>query len=39
MTEDPETVRARAETDPYCDVLGIELVEMDGGRARTELTV
>jgi acyl-CoA thioesterase len=39
MSDDPESVRARAENDPYCDTLGIELVEMDAGRARTELTV
>jgi acyl-CoA thioesterase len=39
MWDDRESVRERAENDPYCDALGIELVEMEDGRARTELTV
>ncbi|WP_135535985.1 PaaI family thioesterase [Halostella pelagica] len=39
MSDDPESMRARAESDPYCETLGIELVEMDSGHARTELTV
>ncbi|WP_121822984.1 PaaI family thioesterase [Halostella salina] len=39
MSEDMESVRERIERDPYCETLGIELVELDAGSARTELTV
>ncbi len=39
MTEVPEEVRDRVAADPYCDVLGIEVVDIEPGHARTELTV
>jgi len=38
VTVDPET-RERIAGDPYCERLGIELVELEAGRARTELTI
>ena len=40
MTEDvPDDARERIEADPYCEFLGVELVELAPGRARTRLTV
>lgn len=37
--EDSDTVRENIEKDPYCETLGIELVELEEGFARTRLTV
>jgi len=39
MSEDTESVRELVESDPYCETLGIELVELGAGSARTKLTV
>jgi acyl-CoA thioesterase len=36
---DIDTVRTHVENDPYCETLGIELVELEPGFARTRLTV
>ena len=35
----PDDLRERIENDPYCATLGIDLVALEPGRARTELTV
>ena len=37
--EVPEAVRERIEADQYCATLGIEVVDLDSGRAATRLTV
>ena len=37
--EVPEAVRERIEADRYCATLGIEVVDLDPGRAVTRLTV
>ena len=39
MTDVPDETRERIHTDPYCDTLGIDVVDLDPGFARTELTV
>ncbi len=39
MTDVPDETRERINTDPYCDTLGIDVVDLDPGFARTELTV
>lgn len=43
MTADEPTVEAdvreRIANDPYCDTLGIDLVDLGSGTARTELTI
>lgn len=39
MSELPEGQRERIESDPFCETLGIELVDIGPGTARTELTV
>lgn len=36
---DIDTVREHVEKDPYCETLGIKLVEFEPGFARTRLTV
>jgi acyl-CoA thioesterase len=37
--EVPEAVRERVTSDPFCETLGIEVVDLEPGRARTALTV
>ena len=37
--EVPEAVRERIEADRYCATLGIEVVDLDSGRAATRLTM
>nr|WP_267637836.1 hypothetical protein [Halovenus rubra] len=32
-------IRARIESDPFCETLGIELVALESGSAQTTLTV
>lgn len=39
MTGVPDEVRERIESDAYCETLGIDVVELDPGYARTELTI
>lgn len=39
MTDVPDETRERINTDPYCDTLGIDVVDLDPGFARTELTI
>jgi acyl-CoA thioesterase len=39
MSNDADSVRDYVADDPYCEALGIELVELGDGSARTELTV
>lgn len=39
MTDVEDSHRARIEDDAYCQTLGIELVQLEVGRARTQLTV
>ena len=39
MTEVPEETREQIQSDPYCETLGIDVVELSPGHARTELTV
>lgn len=39
MTDVADATRARIESDPYCETLGIELVDLEPGVARTRLTV
>ncbi len=35
----PEDLREKIAADPYCDRLGIDLVELEAGFARTRLTI
>ncbi|SDK03756.1 acyl-CoA thioesterase [Halovenus aranensis] len=39
MTGVDDEVRERIDADPFCETLGIELVSLDAGSARTALTV
>lgn len=39
MSDVPEETRERVESDAFCETLGIDLVELESGHARTELTV
>ena len=39
MSGVPNEVRERIESDAYCETLGIDVVELEPGYARTELTV
>jgi acyl-CoA thioesterase len=39
MTAVDDELRERIESDPFCETLGIELVALEPGSARTELTV
>ncbi|PSQ61343.1 MAG: phenylacetic acid degradation protein PaaD [Halobacteriales archaeon SW_9_67_25] len=39
MADVSEEVRERVASDPYCDVLGIEVTDLAPGQAQTELTV
>ncbi|WP_439026414.1 hydroxyphenylacetyl-CoA thioesterase PaaI [Haloarchaeobius sp. DT45] len=39
MSEIPEETRERIESDPFCETLGIELVDLGEGTAVTELEV
>mgnify|MGYP002762346104 FL=1 len=39
MTDVPDETRERINTDPFCDTLGIDVVDLDPGFARTELTI
>lgn len=39
MTEIPEDLRETMESDPFCELLGIELVDVGPGRATTELAI
>ncbi len=39
MNEVPEETRERIQDDAFCETLGIDLVDLSPGRARTELTV
>ncbi|NEU57164.1 hydroxyphenylacetyl-CoA thioesterase PaaI [Halorussus sp. MSC15.2] len=39
MTEVPDDRRETIESDPFCETLGVELVALGPGSARTELTV
>ncbi|MFB6298465.1 MAG: PaaI family thioesterase [Salinirussus sp.] len=39
MTDVPEEAGERIRSDPYCERLGIEVVDLAPGRARTELTI
>ncbi|QKY19048.1 hydroxyphenylacetyl-CoA thioesterase PaaI [Halolamina sp. CBA1230] len=39
MPDVPEATRERIESDPFCATLGIEVVDLAPGRARTELRV
>ncbi|WP_435363907.1 hydroxyphenylacetyl-CoA thioesterase PaaI [Haloarchaeobius sp. DYHT-AS-18] len=39
MSEIPDETRERIESDPYCAMLGIELVDLGEGTATMELTV
>ena len=39
MTEIPEDRRGVIESDPFCEQLGVEVADLGGGTARTELTV
>lgn len=39
MGDSVEDVRALAEDDPFCELLGIELADIGKGTATTELTV
>ena len=39
MTEVPEETRERIRSDAYCETLGIEVVDLAPGHARTELTI
>ena len=39
MPDVPEATRERIESDPFCSTLGIEVVDLAPGRARTELRV
>jgi acyl-CoA thioesterase len=39
MPSVPPETRDRIESDPYCETLGIEIVDLDAGFARTELSI
>jgi len=39
MSDVSDETRSRIESDPYCETLGIDLVELESGFARTELTI
>jgi acyl-CoA thioesterase len=39
MADVPDETRERINTDPFCDTLGIDVVDLDPGFARTELTI
>lgn len=39
MTAVDDDVRERIESDPFCETLGIDLVALEPGYARTELTI
>ncbi|USZ68013.1 hydroxyphenylacetyl-CoA thioesterase PaaI [Halorussus salilacus] len=39
MTDVPDEVRERIESDPFCETLGVELADLGPGTARTRLTV
>ncbi|SFR66333.1 PaaI family thioesterase [Halogeometricum limi] len=36
---DAASIRERAESDPFCETVGVELVDVTEGRAETTLTV
>gem|GEM_PF-3918794 len=35
----PESMREHIESDPYCEMLGIDLVTLEEGFTRTELDI
>jgi acyl-CoA thioesterase len=39
MSDVPEDLRERMARDPYCEHLGIDLVDVGSGEATTELTI
>jgi acyl-CoA thioesterase len=39
MSGVPDEVRERIESDAFCKTLGIDVVELDSGYARTQLTI
>lgn len=39
MTDVSEETRERVDSDAFCETLGIDVVELESGYARTELTV
>ncbi|MEF8784972.1 MAG: hydroxyphenylacetyl-CoA thioesterase PaaI [Haloarculaceae archaeon] len=39
MSGVPDEVRERIESDAFCETLGIDIVELDSGYARTQLTI
>ncbi|WP_340100043.1 hydroxyphenylacetyl-CoA thioesterase PaaI [Salinibaculum salinum] len=39
MSGVPDEVRERIESDAFCETLGIDVVELDSGYARTQLTI
>ncbi|MFC7134790.1 MULTISPECIES: hydroxyphenylacetyl-CoA thioesterase PaaI [Salinibaculum] len=39
MADVSDETRERIESDAYCETLGIDVVELDAGSARTELTI
>jgi len=39
MSEVPPETSERIHSDAYCETLGIEVTELEPGRARTELTI
>jgi len=39
VTDVPDDIRERVSADPYCETLGIDVVELCPGTARTELTI
>jgi acyl-CoA thioesterase len=39
MSGVPDEVRERIDSDAYCETLGIDVVELESGHARTEMTV
>ena len=39
MSGVPDEIRERIESDAFCETLGIDVVELDSGYARTQLTI
>ncbi|PSP81192.1 phenylacetic acid degradation protein PaaD [Halobacteriales archaeon QS_4_69_225] len=39
MSDVADEVRERVDSDAFCDTLGIDVIELDVGYARTELTI
>jgi acyl-CoA thioesterase len=39
MSDVPDEIRERVQSDAFCETVGIDVVELSPGHARTELTV